>query len=80
MNGRGIGVFAVDRELRCKGRDGYWAVGDCGGVPQPDGAGLCPPTAQFAIREAAACARNILATIDGKALAQTVRAEVADGD
>jgi NADH dehydrogenase len=65
MNGRGIGVFEVDRELRCVGQSGYWAVGDCAGVPSPDGKGLCPPTAQFAIREAKTCARNVLATIDG---------------
>jgi NADH dehydrogenase len=66
LNGRGIGSFATDRTLQCVGKDGYWAVGDCAGVPTEDGKGLCPPTAQFAIREAKTCARNILATIDKK--------------
>ncbi|MEP7121633.1 MAG: FAD-dependent oxidoreductase [Byssovorax sp.] len=66
-NGKRIGVFAVDRTLQCVGKVGYWAVGDCAAVPSPTGEGLSPPTAQFAIREARACARNILAKIDGKA-------------
>ena len=66
LGGRGIGTFATDRMLQCTGKPGYWAVGDCAGVPTPDGKGLCPPTAQFAIREAKTCARNILATIDKK--------------
>lgn len=68
VGGRGIGVFATDRELRCRDKPGYWAVGDCAGIPAPEGDGLCPPTAQFAIREAKSCARNILAEIDGRPL------------
>ena len=44
-------------------KEGYWAVGDCAGVPSPTGKGFCPPTAQFAIREARTCAENILATL-----------------
>ena len=64
--GRGIGVFLTERTLGCKGKPGYWAVGDCAGIPNPNGAGLCPPTAQFAIREARACAKNILNAIDQK--------------
>jgi len=68
LNGRGIGGFATDAMLQCTGHLGYWAVGDCAGVPSPDGKGLCPPTAQFAIREARTCARNILATIDKRPL------------
>lgn len=66
MNGRPIGVFETDAMLQCVGKPGYWAVGDCAGIPSPSGKGFCPPTAQFAIREAKACAKNILATIDGK--------------
>jgi NADH dehydrogenase len=68
MKGRGLGIFAVDEHLRCLDRPGHWAVGDCAGVPQPDGS-LCPPTAQFAIRQAKTCAANILATIDQRPLA-----------
>lgn len=67
VKGRGLGIFQVDEQLRCLERPGHWAVGDCAGVPQPDGT-LCPPTAQFAIRQAKTCAANILATIDRKPL------------
>jgi len=62
--GRGIGAFAVEPTLACHNKPGYWAVGDCAGVPSPTGAGLCPPTAQFAIRQAKTCAKNIVAIID----------------
>jgi NADH dehydrogenase len=68
VNGRGIGVFETDAMLQCKGKPGYWAVGDCAGVPSPTGKGFAPPTAQFAIREAKACARNVMATIDHEPL------------
>lgn len=68
-NGRGVGVFETDLTLACTGRPGFWAVGDCAGVPDPHNAGaLCPATAQFAIRQAKTCAHNILATVDGKPL------------
>jgi NADH dehydrogenase len=69
LNGRPISAFAVTRELACLGRPGYWAVGDCAGIPSPSGVGLCPPTAQFAMREAKVCARNVIAEIDGQPLA-----------
>jgi NADH dehydrogenase len=69
LKGRGLGIFATDATLQCLERPGYWAVGDCAGVPRPDAAGLCPPTAQYAIREAKLCARNILASLDGRPLA-----------
>ncbi len=63
LNGRKIGVFLTDRTLACVGKEGYWAVGDCAAIPSPTGKGFCPPTAQFAIREAKTCAANILASI-----------------
>lgn len=66
--GRGVGVFATDLTLACTGKPGYWAVGDCAGVPDPHGDDLCPATAQFAIRQAKTCAYNIVATIDGRPL------------
>jgi NADH dehydrogenase len=65
-NGRGIGAFACEPSLACRNKPGYWAVGDCAGVPNPNGDGLCPPTAQFAIRQAKTCASNIVAVIDHK--------------
>jgi NADH dehydrogenase len=60
------GRLAVDERLRVPDIDGVWALGDCAAVP--DGAGgFHPPTAQHAIREAATLARNLIATLDGKA-------------
>ncbi len=70
LGGRPLSAFATEPTLQCQGRPGYWAVGDCAGVPSPSGQGLCPPTAQFAIRQAKTCARNLLAAIDGKPLVQ----------
>lgn len=70
VDGRGIGVFETDAMLQCLGKPGYWAVGDCAGVPSPSGKGFSPPTAQFAIREAKACAKNIVAAIDGTPMAK----------
>jgi NADH dehydrogenase len=66
LGGKRLGIFATERTLECVNHPGYWAVGDCAGIPSPTGTGLCPPTAQFAIREAKTCAENILAAIDGR--------------
>ncbi len=66
LSGRPLAAFATERDLQCVGAPGYWAVGDCAGIPHPSGTGLCPPTAQFAIREAKTCAMNIIAAIDDK--------------
>jgi len=65
-DGRRLGTFATDEQLRCVGRPGHWALGDCAGVPRAEG-GLCPPTAQYAVRQARVCARNIAATLEGRA-------------
>jgi NADH dehydrogenase len=48
---------------------GVWALGDCAFVPDLTNPGkFCPPTAQHAIRQAAALARNIVAGMRGQAL------------
>src|SRR5262249_37250533 len=39
--------------------------GDCALVPAADGAGICPPTAQHAIRQGRTVANNIVAAIRG---------------
>jgi NADH dehydrogenase len=41
---------------------GVWAAGDCAAVPDPTG-GICPPTAQHAIRQGKTVARNIAAEL-----------------
>jgi NADH dehydrogenase len=68
LGGRPIAAFATRDTLECVGPSGFWAVGDNAGIPSPTGQGLCPPTAQFAMREAQRCAENVLAAIDGRAL------------
>jgi len=56
------GRVPVDDHLAVSGLDGVFAAGDCAAVPNPDG-GLCPPTAQHAIRQARVAAHNIAANL-----------------
>ncbi len=56
------GQAPVDEFLKVEGMDSVWAVGDCAGAPDPRG-GLCPPTAQHAVREGPRAARNIAAAL-----------------
>ena len=59
------GAVKVDSTLAIPGYKGIWALGDCAGVVDAKSARPCPPTAQFAIREAAAVARNIAGQLRG---------------
>jgi NADH dehydrogenase len=54
------GRVPVDDHLRVNGSDSVWAIGDCAAAPDPRG-GLCPPTAQHAVRQGPVAARNIAA-------------------
>jgi len=56
------GRIPVDDHLAVPGLQGVYAAGDCAAVPDPDG-GLCPPTAQHAIRQARVAARNMAADL-----------------
>jgi NADH:ubiquinone reductase (H+-translocating) len=61
----------VDRYMRVEGMDGVWAIGDCAAVPDPSAALAkpTPPTAQHAIRQGRAVARNVAAELGiGKAM------------
>ena len=60
------GRLVVDGTLAVPEQAGIWAVGDCAAIPDVRKGGTCPPTAQYALREAKQVARNILATIKGK--------------
>ncbi|MGV0006012.1 MAG: FAD-dependent oxidoreductase [Candidatus Porifericomitaceae bacterium WSBS_2022_MAG_OTU9] len=66
------GRIPTDRMLRVKGKKNVWAVGDNAQIPLNDAEGdaraFAPPTAQFALREAALLAYNIAATIKNKQL------------
>jgi NADH dehydrogenase len=56
------GRVPVDSHLRVQGMDSVWAIGDCAAAPDPRG-GLCPPTAQHAVRQGPVAARNIAAEL-----------------
>jgi NADH dehydrogenase len=64
------GRIAVNPDLSVPGAPGTWALGDCALVPNgAGGAGpdaVCPPTAQFAVAQARALARNIAAAAAGR--------------
>jgi NADH dehydrogenase len=51
------GRVLTDASLRV--RPGIWALGDCAAVPDLASGGLCPPTAQHAVRQAVRVADNI---------------------
>jgi NADH:ubiquinone reductase (H+-translocating) len=54
------GRIPVDDRLAVPGYEGVYAAGDCASVPNPDG-GICPPTAQHAIRQGRVAATNMAA-------------------
>ena len=57
----------VDSYLRVVDRPNVWALGDCAAIPAAEEDGnLVPPTAQAALQEGKAMAKNLLAVIDGR--------------
>jgi NADH dehydrogenase len=61
-------ALVVDRTLAVPGRQGLWALGDCAAVIDAKTEKPCPPTAQFALREAQVLAQNIRAHVEGRSL------------
>jgi NADH dehydrogenase len=59
------GAIAVAPDMRVPEFPNVWAAGDCAAIPDSDG-GTHPPTAQHALREGAAVARNIAAALRGE--------------
>lgn len=57
-----VGRLVVDDQIRAVGRPDVFALGDAAAVPDPDG-GICPGTAQHAVRQAKVCARNVAAAL-----------------
>ncbi|MFZ3216328.1 MAG: NAD(P)/FAD-dependent oxidoreductase [Candidatus Acidiferrales bacterium] len=60
------GAVVVDRTLALPGHPGLWALGDCAAVVDAKTGKPCPPTAQFAQREAIILAKNIRAHLHGQ--------------
>jgi len=60
------GAVIVDDNLAVPGHPGLWAIGDCAAVKDAMTGQLCPPTAQFALREAEVLASNIIAGVNGR--------------
>jgi NADH dehydrogenase len=60
------GALLVDSTLAVPGRPGLWAIGDCAAVTDAATGHPCPPTAQFALREAEVLASNIHAQLEGR--------------
>ncbi|MGH7948533.1 MAG: NAD(P)/FAD-dependent oxidoreductase, partial [Candidatus Binataceae bacterium] len=59
------GRIVVNDCLEVPGFPGVWAFGDCASVPNTTTGGTHPPTAQHALREGKAAARNVIAELDG---------------
>jgi NADH dehydrogenase len=62
------GAVLVDKTLAVPGCPGLWAVGDCAAITDAKTGQPCPPTAQFALREAHTLAHNIHARVRGLSL------------
>jgi NADH dehydrogenase len=62
------GAVVVDENLAVPGHAGLWAVGDCAAATDAKTGEPCPPTAQFALREAYTLAHNIHASVRGRQL------------
>ncbi len=60
------GAVIVDGTLAVRGHSGLWALGDCAAVSDAKTGKMCPPTAQFALRQAEVLARNIHAQLEGR--------------
>ena len=62
------GAVVVDRHLAVPLHPGIWAAGDGAAVSDARTGEPCPPTAQFALREARLLARNLHASLGGRSL------------
>jgi len=62
------GAVVVETTLAIKDHPGVWALGDCAAVVDGVTGKPCPPTAQFALREAPVVAKNIRASLEGRPL------------
>jgi NADH dehydrogenase len=59
------GAALVENTMAVPGHACVWALGDCAAVNDAKSGKPCPPTAQFALRQAVVLARNIRAELAG---------------
>jgi NADH dehydrogenase len=59
------GAALVENTFAVPEHPGVWALGDCAAVCDARNGQACPPTAQFALREAVVLAKNIRAELAG---------------
>ena len=59
------GYLLCERDLRVRGRDDVWAIGDAARNPDPEGQPY-PATAQHAVRQAAHLATSIARVLSGR--------------
>ena len=60
------GRIEVDGTMAVIDRPGIWAVGDSAAIPDVVTNGMCPPTAQYALRQGKRLAENIAASMCGE--------------
>ncbi len=60
------GRIRTDPDMSVPGYPGVWSIGDCAAVPNVVDGHTCPPTAQFADRQARQLAKNILMSLAGR--------------
>jgi NADH:ubiquinone reductase (H+-translocating) len=60
------GAIVVDDTFAVWGHRDLWALGDCAAVTDTKHGKTCPPTAQFALRQAEVLAKNIHAQLEGR--------------
>jgi NADH dehydrogenase len=60
------GRVEVDAAMAVNGAPGVWAVGDSAAIPDIVTGSMCPPTAQYALRQGRRLADNIVAAVRGE--------------
>ena len=60
------GRVSTDPYLRVRGAEHVWSAGDCAAVPDLIRGGICPPTAQHALRQARRLVGNLVNGLRGK--------------
>ena len=61
------GKIITKHDMSIEANPGIWALGDCALVPNQQDNQYCPPTAQFAVRQAKVLAKNIVAYTQNQA-------------